>query len=137
MNKEQIPIYVVTEGIYSDYKIVAICEDKSDAELIVKAIDGEYRSPRIENWILNPGIDQLRKGLVPWCVRMESDGDILECFRGDGSYDLSGALEDNPNRDVNNNIFMMVFARDEAHAVKVAGERRIRFLREEELNRGC
>jgi hypothetical protein len=33
-------LYAVTEGIYSDYHIVALCSDKSRAELIAKCCGG-------------------------------------------------------------------------------------------------
>lgn len=55
-------IYVVTAGQYSDYRIEAMFSDEAKAKLYcerAKLANGDYDSADIEEWELNPEIDEV------------------------------------------------------------------------------
>ena len=113
-------VYVVTEGCYSDYCIRGVFDDK---ELALHFIAAFGNHADIEEWELNPHKKQLKKGYSPWFVRMAKDGTVIETHIEDSPYGF-GEDPDDPFFDVNQNLFVHVFARDREHAIKITNERR-------------
>lgn len=126
-------IYIVTSGDYSDYGIRAVFTDKALAEQLVALRGSEYEVKEHEadprDWIAPAGMSFFR-------VKMARDGAVLVCERdSDGPglqgprtapfksywWPRGGGLGDPC-------IATECWARDEAHATKIAGERRAQFV---------
>lgn len=109
--------YAVTDGDYSDYRIIAITDNKERAENIKKLYSGKYSEPMIEEFFDSESKDE---------------GFYYIIYRADGSYDTF--LQDFDVRklsDINivkENILrddwwvysVLVMAKDENHAIKIA-----------------
>jgi len=66
-------VYIVTEGVYSDYHIEAVFSSKAEAEEYIdklKELDYCYSEPQIEEWF----IDVPKSKWVLTFVRMSKDG---------------------------------------------------------------
>lgn len=135
MNK----VFVVTEGSYSDYKIMGVFDSKEKAELFVSSFYGD-----IEEYEINPYDEQLSNGYKSYEVHMDRNGSTEEYGVGCGN----GKPNDNYFADnyADNKIHMVanMWAKDEKHAIKIANERRAEYLAnnswgipiEAHLNRG-
>jgi hypothetical protein len=110
-------VYIVTEGEYSDYKIVAVFTDKALATKCADLVSGD-----VETWTVDADAGQWRAGLRPWTVRMMEDGSTRW-----GAYETTAVNEDDED-----NFFgyikMSMWARSKEHAIKIANERRIQML---------
>lgn len=51
-------VYVVTEGMYSDYHIVGICTNRELAEKVKKYYSGPHQYPDICEWMLDADIPE-------------------------------------------------------------------------------
>lgn len=68
-------VWVIEEGEYSDYRVVGIFTSKANAELVyAKMSNGD--SPQVNEWVLDPGVDEIQKGWSQWRVLMQSDGTV-------------------------------------------------------------
>ncbi len=135
-NKAPATAYVVTSGEYSDYSIEAVFSTDENAQLFIDRVsdpdevedDASYR-PRIEEWPVDPEIGTLREGKRCYFVRMSRCGDVLESASDPSSYGFREARKGD-HWDIQGNLAIHVFAQDEEHAVKIAGDRRSRALAE-------
>ena len=126
-------VYVVTTGSYSDYKIRGVYSDRRKARIVAKAHEG-----RVEPFDLDGDYEAFRDGLVSWYVKFEEgyeprvyrDDTIdrarhLEVYEGMDSFFRDGAF-------VHPTVLRVtVFARDEAHALKIAQDKRAEYLAKE------
>jgi hypothetical protein len=127
-------IYVVSSGCYSDYSISGVFSTKEKSEQWARACghditDKEYGGGRIEEYELDEGLIEIDRGLLPFRVDIQKNGDVLEVTQHGfpsiiepiaswSTYDgFNGA------RPPRQNVY--VWARDRDHAIKVANERRI------------
>lgn len=130
-------VYLVTSGEYSDYRVDAVFSSK---ELAQKFIDSFKKEEKYSyggfNDILEMDIDpselEIREGLRPYCVTISKEGAISELeiptfcgdlFNGFNPQDLTKW-----NFNWKNNYTTYMFARDGAHAVKIANDRRIQII---------
>lgn len=132
-------IWVIEQGIYSDYRVVGVYTSKENAEIVCDALNkGEsYEQATIAEWPLNPGAAELNQGLSTWLVHMRRDGFVELCDpRGLDSYDISHddyiwkkpktpAVAGSNARDV---LVSIVFASDAQHAIKSVNERRLQMI---------
>jgi hypothetical protein len=117
-------VYVVTDGDYSDYHIVSVF---STGEKAKEFIEKMCKEGIIEEYDIDAYIEPLEKGYFPYFVRMTKEGEVLECRKYDCSYpDL-----DELDFDINKNMYTKCWAKDDGHAIKIAGERRRVILAEE------
>lgn len=127
-------IYIVTEGTYSEYHIEAVCSTKELAEQIVASMPEYMRvDARVEEYELDALADCMKQGLRRYWIKMERDGTVSECdldwpHKGETSaeivyYRWNGTF-------VEKNPFLSVFclAKDEAHAIKIANEKRAEII---------
>lgn len=128
-------IYVVTQGSYSDYSIVAVFFDYELAEGVAKAYSDSHDVCKIEIYHLNPLCDEVSRNRLPFNITMYRDGDgwaniiLPENFNPDisemklefGEWWHSIA-DDRKRRGYR--LLGLVYAMDEEHAVKIANERR-------------
>lgn len=126
-------VYVVTSGSYSDYGICAVCSTQVAAK--------EYMERFPEKWNRYNGVEEYevdalerlaKVGRWPHTVEIARDGTILSCNRNDALADEhrvfmkayaytpgDGVRRSGPDR-----MRVVVEARDEKHAIKIASDMR-------------
>ena len=128
-------VYIVTSGDYSDYGIDAVFTNKKTAEVFAGKINGE-----VEIWETSPSnlIDKLTHNKI-FCVRMNKEGNTDLVMEEDfGSYEIKNAIEKKTEIFKAVDGYCMItymFAKDEKHAVKIANERRIQLIANNEWDK--
>jgi hypothetical protein len=129
--------YIVTQGEYSDYKIVAVFSTRELAEAFLRVYDsqGTYDSADIEEHEIDPHQSEINAGLKVYEVTMDIDGN-------------NAKAELNSDPDAGTEFYILrnyqqfygrttCWARDEQHAIKIANERRIvALLNDTQASRG-
>lgn len=126
-------IYIITDGDYSDYHIEAVFDSK---KLALKYANKYYQKnyyPNIEEYELNPLQELNRKGCNAYFVDISQDGERLEFV----SPEYASVSDFNryqqppelyyPKVDYNENdkmFYMTIWAKDKAHAKKIAIDKR-------------
>lgn len=108
-------VFVVTSGIYSDFGIEAVFSTKEKAEEFVKNLDGFYKG-EIKEW----AVDINERESSFWYVEMTRDGDVIATEPVHNENDHRGFGRDN--------LLTVVRATTKERAIKVANERRIRLI---------
>lgn len=121
-------IYVVTQGSYSDYHVVAVTMDHDIAEKIVAKFSNSWGECRIEEYgdaeaILKPA----------WYIYFDKDGNVCDTVECDSDYGYSriGEVCEKKNNYYfgrNYHIYVVVSADDLDSAVKIAAEKRAQYL---------
>lgn len=112
-------VYVITNGIYSDYHICGVATDYETAEKIRKHTSGRYDESRIEEYETDTWSDIVRIGGL---YHVNKYGAHLQACRE--NYDVE-ALYNNRNVVMdygNGGKGVNVIARDEDHAKKIAAD---------------
>jgi len=114
-------LYLVSDGSYSDYRILGIY---SSMELAERARALFNADNELESWDLD-AIPDHPPGLLPWIVDMDRDGNSKSTRRrsmeGHDNYPWCPSHYDNL-------VSYYVWAENEAHAVKIANERRVQLI---------
>lgn len=113
-------IYAVATGSYSDYRIRALFSTEALARRCIAAMPEQYDDARIELYDLDPDeVLSIPPGHKWWMVFMQESGD---CEAPSAQFpDLDQAPLYFPHT---KHMRLCVAAVDEAHAVKIAGEKR-------------
>jgi len=113
-------VYVVTEGSYSSYHIVAVFTDKEIAEKLAGQLeDGNT----VETYETDEYSEYVRQGLMLYDITMLKDGTTKHVY--ETSY------MDNPtglNVWNNEELYAVVWARDKQHAIKIVNEKRAQLI---------
>ena len=120
-------VYVVTSGDYSDYDIRAIFTTKELAEKYKQSFikkDG-YRSyfNDIEEYELDAYSEELKNGYKRFNVIMRKDGNTISVEPNDNYFEQINKISF-----FNNNIYILVIAKDENHAIKIVNEKRTQII---------
>lgn len=125
MNK----VYLISDGSYSDYRIVAVCSTK---ELAEEAKLCYATTNAIEEMELDK-IPPRYEGMLGWFVRFRANGDInyvcqasLEHFK-----ERITEFEDvdySSSRSLGKGLHVHLYAKDKDHATKSACDRRRQYL---------
>ena len=121
-------VFIVTSGCYSDYAIDAVFTNEKTAGLYADKIDGE-----VEIWEISPSnlIDKLTHNKI-FCVRMNKEGKTDLVMEEDfDSHEIKNAIEKKTEifKAVDGDCMITyMFAKDEKHAVKIANERRVQLI---------
>jgi hypothetical protein len=131
---ERAKVWVVEHGEYSDYRVVGVFSSEEKAQLIANAISGSI----VNEWTMDPAVDELRQGFHPFIVDMRQDGTVERCDKWEITpYEIAGcvriwhrtqapAYRDNPDKpDV---LHAEVWAKDAEHAIKITNEHRTRMI---------
>lgn len=115
-------MYVVKNGYYSDTKNVGVFDDPVLAQRCAELYTESY----IETFELNKLEHTIPDGYYAYSVSMERDGEVYYCEK----TGLTRRWErlwfiDNYDESRGKELFMIVYARDEDHAVKIVNERRL------------
>ena len=117
-------IYIVTEGEYSDYRILAVFDKREYAEEFCG--DDSWRG--IEEYVVNPtvfGDERYSAFKVIMQKNGDSeveDGDIREADRKNDTFEARMGRGPDPI------LNCTVMARDKQHAVKIVNERRTQLI---------
>ena len=115
--------YIITSGEYSDYHICAVTLDPIKAERLQKL----FECSDIEEWEIDAHSDRLLKGYRMYCVRFDARGNADGVY-DNTQYENKEAVYENRFGEV----FVYVIAKDNKSAVKIAAERRAKYLAEKE-----
>jgi hypothetical protein len=120
-------VWAIEDGNYSDYHVIGVFTSKENAELIRAKTGGT-----IDEWPLNPAVDELSKGYTSWYGDMLFDGTTtrMEQQSDLSGYNLSNSLHIwkcskvpfYKGKDVQDCISGHVLAKDSKHAVKIFNE---------------
>ena len=121
-------VYVITDGCYSDYHIVAVTLDEDNAKRFVDAGLGDIEEFETDECILP-------KGMLPYRVVIDKDGCVWPCYVNEFFFDNSykeGLKEGLKEGKIapNGNFVWSGFARDKDHALKIARDYRAKKLAE-------
>lgn len=119
-------MYVVTAGSYSDYRICGVFDNKPDAELFLARCFTPNDDADIEEHNLNPIRPEMRAGLSWWHIYLDRDGE----HKADWSSCpcVPPANTSSELRVLRDGYGWQGWAESLQHAVKIAGEHRIRHL---------
>ena len=117
-------VYVITSGCYSNYHICAVSLDLKKAEMLQKFYEKiEYDEVRIEEYDADCYADRIASGYSMYLIQFEKTGQVHYI---------------NPNRDPTEEriystwseryINVEVWAKDEESAIKIAAEKRAKYL---------
>lgn len=120
-------IYVVTQGDYSNYHIVAATTDHEIAEKIAAKFTSKYDECRIEEY--SDAMAMLRPAYIIYFDRAGVVESTCEC---DSAYDYHniGKVYENPGYYRSYHIMITVSADDLESAIKIAAEKRAKYLAE-------
>jgi len=127
-------VWVIERGEYSDYHVVGVFTSEANAQVVLDKLgEGE-----IAKWVLDPAVEELRAGLEQWNVWILANGDIERVNKAKNvySHELAGNVhiwlrsqaEFYNGKNAPDVLDCTVWARDEAHAIKIANEHRTRML---------
>jgi hypothetical protein len=122
-------IYVVTQGEYSDYHIITATTDKSVAEAVAKKFkDSSYCEAAVEEY------EDAEIMLKPcWVIWFKQDGSVDEAENASDCYYTYGEIGQCHRPKFRPDLLRVIVSADnEAAAIKIAAERRAKFLAEEE-----
>ena len=113
-------IYVVTDGMYSDYHIITATTDHAVAEKIAKKFGAEIEEYENAELMLRP----------LWFIRFDKNGNVRECReeKSDWGYECAGLCK----FDVCGQAYVHIVADTIERAIKAGAERRAKFLAEQE-----
>jgi hypothetical protein len=116
-------VFVVTNGSYSDYRVVGIYSSRANADLAATHFLDDVG---VEEYELDAAIDEMRQDRKPYFVRLSREtGGCLDVRVNDSAY---GAFSTAVGEDVHKALYTHCWADNSAHAIKIASERRRAFL---------
>lgn len=123
-------VYVITVGEYSDYRICAVTLDKENAEKLKKKCDHfDYTGAQIEEY----DTDESESILIGDVYRVYFDrsGKVEEVGKSNlTSYTLEMSKEEPFFNSLDNLLTVYVIADNAEAAIKIAAERRAKYLAE-------
>ena len=124
MNDTKPKAYLVTQGYYSDYHVCGVFSSREKAEAFIKRFEkSTYESPEIEERVIDLFSD-VPPDLKMYEVWMKEDGSVIRCELCD-TIPLDYDIKVTPNsKDGSQRLYCKLLAKDSAHAVKIANEKR-------------
>ena len=120
--------YVITSGCYSDYHICAVTLDEHKAEELKKVYEKtEWDEVSIEEYEIDAHYDRLMNGYKVYLVQFNRNGNI-HSVGSDRSPEDENIYETWCGYSLN----VLVWAKDEESAIKIAAEKRAKYLAEKE-----
>lgn len=125
-------IWVIEEGMYSNYRVTGVFSSCANAKLVCDKVGGS-----VSRWPLDPSVDEIRKGYNLFIGEMLYDGttERMERYKPSG-YNLHSRIEVWPRsgapaykgKSIKDCLHGAVWAKDMKHAVKIFNEQRIQMI---------
>jgi hypothetical protein len=115
-------IWVIEQGSYSDYRVVGVFSSRENARKTLALLEHERDTPSIAEWPLDPMMDEVNSGLVPYTVNMDIDGNTKYSGKADSECMTHGLHATNAPLRSDDGVYGTVWATDEKHAIKIANE---------------
>ena len=125
-------VYVVTKGCYSDYHICAVTLDKEKAERLRVLFEGnnEWDEARIEEFDTETHEDLLL-GRKPYHVSFRKNGDLYSANEDTWGIEyFETGIDEFPKLD--DCLRVNLYAQSREAAIKIAAEKRAKYLAEKE-----
>jgi hypothetical protein len=131
--------WVVEQGSYSDYRVVGVFTSKANAQVVADAINraGGSEEATVDEWPIDPAVDDINAGRQPWLVNMRRDGTVERCDPCEVSgYEIGGPMDlwrrasapANIGKGIEDCLQAIIWATDADHAIKIANERRAHLI---------
>lgn len=125
-------VYMVTKGIYSEYKVCGVFSTKEKAERFITMFQDDADYNDIEEMELNP-IDKISIGRLPYIVVINKSGNIERAERANynGFILNQGSFKETfyfLGTTENSLLAVLCLAKNKMHAIKIASEKRARIL---------
>lgn len=136
MNRKTV--WVIEQGEYSDYSVRGVFSSKENAERVAVLYKRDWGdAPEVNEWVLDPAVEETLQGLVKWNVTLRRDGTVERCEQSTYYGNLNEsvnlwertkapAYRDKP--DVEDALMAEVWAKGSEHAVKIVNERRAEWI---------
>lgn len=136
MSAAPMKVWLVTQGSYSDYRVLAAFSSRALADACKELIRGdEFDSTDVEEFPLDPPEPPHPPGLFPYTVGMARDGRVGYAHRDSQAgfaelrkFDADGYMPQNfvilGDKDYTYGMSFTMWAADAEHAIKIANERR-------------
>ncbi len=136
--REKRSVWVIEQGSYSDYRVVGVFSSQQNAELVAARLADNYDQPEVQEWALDPCVDDINAGRTTFFVVMAMDGTVERCEAATLSgyevgetvrlWERTKAPAYRGKQGVQDAVSGTVWATDTEHAVKIVNERRIQYL---------
>lgn len=120
-------VYVITKGEYSDYYICGVVTDQQKAETLARIMSDNYGDARVEEYDTDE-FSPIFEGKSAYCVMFLENGDVFKIVEESISYFEPGVCESIPKWCNGIALQVRVYAKDQKSAVKIAAEKRAKFL---------
>ena len=117
-------VYMVTDGWYSDYRVLGIYSTKAKAEKAKVLFNADNEIDTIDLDV----VPKTPRGMLKWVVEMDRNGNVNDVSRETCEYPSSSASVWKPFDSDVTYLRAALWAKDEEHAVKVANEWRTRIV---------
>lgn len=121
-------IYILTAGSYSDYHIVGAFSTKEKAQEVIESFNrssgrrGDFND--IEELVIDELSENVSDGRSLCFIRIDRDGNTSDFGFPGHTY----SLNEKQGLDTRGNLYVYCFARDKEHAIKIANERRVQMI---------
>lgn len=122
-------IYVITQGCYSDYHIIAATTDEEKAKMIAAKFDEVGDETNIEVY---DDADNVVYERPAWVVRFSSSGEVRDICPADYDFQYQRVIEGAIHKVISDNILVYVSADTKEAAIKIASEKRAMWLAQKE-----
>lgn len=120
-------VYILGKGFYSDRRVLGVFSTEKKAIRAKEALclngDGE-----IIPCELDLADKFVQSGLYPYSVCISLSGDIISIYRQDAFCMVDSVPDIKHYSRTKRLIIQNILAKDDAHAIKIAGEKRIAWL---------
>lgn len=127
-------VYGLSAGSYSDYSIVGVFSSAEKREAFKKEFPITWDSYCDEDWTLDEGITEIEAGLSPYDVTMDKELNVKRVTKRDSPADRSVRVYDYPQ--TGPLAHGQLWARDEAHAIKIMSDRVAQLVATDRFVRG-
>ena len=123
-------VWIIEQGEYSDYRVVGIFSTEENAkkymDKIKKNVHG-YDDPSIDERELDPSIEDINAGRSQYYIRFDQEGNITNIELSDDIQECREAHYGGNDRFPATHLYIL-WAEDEAHAIKIASDRFYQYL---------
>ena len=124
--KKPKSVWVIEGGEYSDYRVEGIYSTRHNAQLAFDNGLGNYEM-EINEWPLDVNVDKIKKRLRPMRVEISiNDSANASVFGTSPRFANDPEISEIYNK--SNFLHTHMWAKDEKHALKIASERRARWI---------